>query len=149
MNEKREFLMLSSPGKRKNEDAWETVSGALEAEETVLQGALRETREEIGIDAKVRPLGTVHAYTFRYDDKIQHMIDICYLMAYEGGSIQPGDDMLGSQYRWMSLQEIEAIRERIVVPSYDPWLFRRAVELYGLWQHQEIDETQLGIDPMD
>lgn len=146
VNRQEEFLMLSSP--KKQTRAWETVSGALEANETILQGALRETQEEIGVDAKVRPLGTVHAYSFRYDEKIQHLISICYLMAYESGQIRPGDDMLGSQYRWMPLQEIEEIRERIVVPSYDIWLFGRALELYKLWGHQEIDKVQLGIEPV-
>lgn len=148
IDEDERFLMLSSPGKREREGAWETISGALEADETVLQGAIRETQEEIGIDANVRPLGTVHAHTFCYDDRIQHMISICYLMAYGGGQIRPGDDMHGSQYRWMPLRKIEAIGERIVVPSYDMWLFRRAAELYRLWKHQEIDEGQLGLEPM-
>ena len=35
--------------------------GALEAQETILEGTLRETREEVGQGVKIRPLGTVHA----------------------------------------------------------------------------------------
>ncbi len=141
--------MLSSPEKRGRKDCWETVSGALEAGETILEGSLRETSEEIGLDVKVRPLGTVHTYTFHYDNNVQYMISVCYLMEYEGGQIQPGDDMIGSQYRWLSLGEIQAEIEKISVPGKRIWLFKRALGLYRLWKHQSIDLMQLGLNPMD
>ena len=62
-----EILLLSHP-KRRGE--WEVVIGALEAEESILEGAIRETREEVGEDVRIRPLGTVHAYAFRYDENV-------------------------------------------------------------------------------
>ena len=43
------------------------------------------------------------------------MIAIYYLLAYEGGAVEPGDDMLGSQYRWWSLMELEAEQVKVVV----------------------------------
>jgi ADP-ribose pyrophosphatase YjhB (NUDIX family) len=67
------------------QSAWEVINGALEREKTVLAGALRETSEQLGLNVHVRPLGTVHAYAFSYDQKVQYMISICYLFAYEGG----------------------------------------------------------------
>jgi len=149
INEQEEFLMLSCPRKRSRKAAWETVSGALEAGETVLQGSLREVREELGSDVEVRPLGTVHAYTFHYDSEVRYMISVCYLMAYEAGRVQPGDDMLGSEFRWMPLGELQEVIDSVVVPSYDIWLFERAVELYRLWRHQEIDVLRLGLDAVE
>ena len=41
VNEKEEILLLAHP---KREGGWEVVNGALEAGETVLEGALRETK---------------------------------------------------------------------------------------------------------
>ena len=148
MNEEEKILLLSSPPKR-GRDGWETVSGALEAEETVLEGALRETREEIGPDVRVRPLGTIHAYTFHYDDNIRYMIGLCYLMAYEGGRIIPGDDMSGSRYRWYSLEELENENTKILqAPTDRKWLLNRTLELYRLWQSRETDLEQLGLHTM-
>ncbi len=132
------ILLLRQPEGRKGPGAWEVVNGALEREETVLAGALREMREEAGPEIRVRPLGTVHASTFRYDAQVQYMIDICYLFAYEGGEVLPGDDMAGSEYRWWSLDEVADERVRLAVPRDQKWLLRRAVELYRLWRDQEM-----------
>ncbi len=148
VNEKEEFLMLSSPAKRQQEAMWETVSGALEAGETVLTGALRETREEIGSDARVRALGTVHAYTFHYDENVQYMISLVFVMAYEGGDIRPGDDMAGSAYKWMSLEELGDKKLKLLAPSNQRWVLRRAIELYRLWKDQDVGPAELGLHPM-
>jgi len=101
----------------------------LEANETILAGVLRETREELGNDIQMRPLGTIHAQTFHYDENVQYMIAIYYLLAYESGEIHPGDDMLGSQYRWWSLAELADEKVKVVVPPGQKWLFQRAIEL--------------------
>lgn len=136
VNEEEEILLLAHPQRK---GGWEVVNGALEAGETVLAGALRETGEEAGPDVRVRPLGTVHVSTFHIDQKVQYMINVSYLMAYEGGQVQPGDDMRGSQFRWWSLAELADDRVRIIVPPGQKWLLKRAVELYRLWKEQTVE----------
>lgn len=128
-------LLLSSPI-RNPDGAWQVVSGALEAGETVLEGVLREAHEELGSEIRVRPLGTIHVQTFHYDENVQYMIAIYYLLAYEGGEVNPGDDMQGSQYRWWSVAELEAEEVNIVVPPGQKWILKRAIELYQLWKGQ-------------
>jgi ADP-ribose pyrophosphatase YjhB (NUDIX family) len=128
-------LLLSSPI-RNPDGAWQVVSGALEAGETVLEGTLRETQEELGRDIRVRPLGTIHVQTFHYDANVQYMIAIYYLLAYEGGEVCPGDDMHGSLYRWWSLAELAEEKVKIVVPPGQKWILKRAIELYRLWKEQ-------------
>src|SRR5262245_48640590 len=66
VNSDEQVLLLSSPTRNRG-GAWQVVSGALEAEETILAGTLREVREEVGPAIQVRPLGPVHVCTFRYD----------------------------------------------------------------------------------
>jgi ADP-ribose pyrophosphatase YjhB (NUDIX family) len=134
VDDQERILLLSHP---RRAGMWEVVNGALEAEETVLVGVLREVREEVGPTARVRPLGTVHTWTFRYDDTVQYMISIGYLLAYEGGAIEPGDDMLGSQYRWWRLEEVAAAHVQLIVPRDQKWLLGRAIELYRLWKDQQ------------
>ena len=143
MNQEEKILFLSSPSKRKLENTWEVPSGALEAGETILAGVIRETHEELGEEVRFRPLGTIHSYTFRYDENVSYMISLCYLMAYEGGKIISGDDMQGSSHKWASIEEIKEQKTRILPPAKRVWVVERAIELYRLWKNQEIDLQQL------
>lgn len=133
INENEEILMLHSPTRNQG---WQIISGGLDADETVLDGTLREVSEEIGDGANVRPLGLVHSQTFQYDAGIPFMIGTYYLLAYEGGSIIPGDDMVGSEVRWWSLAEL-ANEKPFLHGSTQPWMLDRAVQLYRLWQNEE------------
>jgi len=134
VNEREELLLLAHP---KRGGSWEVVNGALEARETIVEGALRETREEAGDQVRVRPLGTVHISTFHYDENVRYMLSLSYLMAYEGGDIQPGDDMTGSQYKWWSLDDLADESIKLLVPPDGKWLMERAVELYRMWKGKE------------
>ena len=133
INDNEEILMLYS---HKRNQGWQIISGGLDAEETILDGTLREVGEEIGIEANVRPLGLVHSQTFQYDPGIPHMIGIYYLLAYESGAIIPGDDMVGSDVRWWSLADLAA-EKPFLHPSTLPWMLERAVDLYRLWKDEE------------
>lgn len=139
VDEQERVLLLAHP---KREGAWEVVNGGLEAGETVLEGALRETREEAGPDIRVRPLGAVHIATFHYDENVRYMLSLGYLMAYEGGEIRPGDDMVGSQYRWWRLDELVEEEAKLLVPPGEKWLLERAVDLYRLWMGNETARLQ-------
>ncbi len=132
INEREEILLMQNPKRHR----WEVVSGAMEAGETVLAGALREVREEIGPHARVRPLGALHSATFAYDEEVPFMISLSYLMAYEGGEIIPGDDMAGAPFRWATPAEMETLS--ITSPAHQPWLVQRALELYRLYTRQNI-----------
>ena len=136
VNEKSEILLLSSPT-RNGADEWQLVSGGLDAGETVLDATLREVAEEAGPDVKVRPLGVVHSHTFHYDANVQFMIGVYYLLAYEGGEIVPGDDMIGSRAKWWSLPALENGQITFHASTH-LWMIRRAFELYPLWREQTV-----------
>ena len=132
VNQAEQVLLLSSPSRKQG---WQVVSGALEAGESILAGTLREVQEELGPAIRVRPLGTVHAQTFYYDENVQFMISTFYLFEYQGGEIIPGDDMQGSEFRWWSLAELNP-DELVFHVSTQPWMLQRGVELYRLWRNQ-------------
>jgi ADP-ribose pyrophosphatase YjhB (NUDIX family) len=121
---------------------WEPVNGAVDAGETLLEAALREAREEAGPRLKVRPLGVVHASSFAYDAQLPRMISVVYLMAHEGGSAVPGDDMLGSRVRWASFGAIESQGLRLLPPLDQDWLRRRTLQLYRLWESEPAVQLQ-------
>ncbi len=133
------ILLLRSP---KSPEGWQVVNSGLEAGETLLEGALRETREEAGSNLQVRPLGVVHAITFPYDEVAQYMISVNFLFEYLGGAVEPGDDMAGSEYRWWSLDELRAEREHLLVPNGEDelWLFERAFQLFRLYRGTELPQ---------
>ncbi len=118
-----DVLLLRRRGARD----WEVPSGALETGETPLAGLARELREELGPAVQYRVLGPVHAGAFAFDRSIPNMISIGFAVEYLGGEIQPGDDMAGAEWAWMSGDEVAA-REDVAVPA-DRALFRRAAEL--------------------
>ena len=133
------ILMLRSP---KSPAGWQVVNGGLEANETLLEGALREIREEAGPRVQVRPLGVVHAITFQYDEVAQFMISVNWLFEYLGGPVEPGDDMAGSEHRWFSLDELHAERDHLLVPNGkdELWLFERAIQLFRLYRGQDLPQ---------
>ena len=134
VNPNEEILLLKSP-KRKR---WEVISGALEAGETVLAGALREVYEEAGRQIKVRPLGAVHTATFHYDENLPYMFSLCYLFAYEGGQIIPGDDMIGAPYQWVGLDQWGQLSAQMSPRANHFWLAHRTIDLYRIWVRQDV-----------
>lgn len=139
VDQQERVLMLSHP---RADGRWEVVNGALEHGESILDGCLREAHEEAGEEIKLRPLGIVHAYTHHYEPGLP-MASICYLMAYEGGEVVPGDDMAGSEIRWVALDEIDGLD---VIAPRQTWLFGRAVELFRVWRDEAIPPLEKGPD---
>jgi ADP-ribose pyrophosphatase YjhB (NUDIX family) len=136
----RERLLMFRHPRR---EYWEVVSGALEAGETVWEAALREVREEAGPDVLVEPLGALHTATFRFDDNNHYMLSLSLLMACRGGEAAPGDDMTGSEFRWFAFDELDAPGMPLLPPADQPWLRRRALALYRLWQADPVPLAEL------
>ena len=142
INENEEILLLNSL--RRNQ-GWQIVSGGLDADETILDGTLREVGEEVGKDARVRPLGLVHTHSFHYDTNVRFMVGTYYLFAFEDGTITPGDDMVGSEVRWWTIPELET-EKPILHPSTHLWMLKRAVALYRLWKDEGERQLQPNLE---
>ena len=97
----------------------------------------------MGQAVRVRPLGVFHTSTFAYDSKIKHMIDVYFVMSYEGGRVVPGDDMAGSQVLWRDLASISEQGIQVVIPPNGISILRRAVQTWRLWK----DSGAYPLDP--
>ena len=126
-------LLLRQPGA----SGWRPVGGAVEADETLLEAALRETAEEIGASVRVRPLGVAHAWTYCFDDNVRQMIDVAWVMAYQGGEVIPGSDMAGSEWRWWVPDEVDNLL--LHVPEGVEWLLGRVREVYRSCRDRPLD----------
>ncbi len=136
LNDREQVLLLSHP---ERPGKWEVVNGGLEAGETVWDGAMRECREELGSEVRLRPISTLHALTVAYDEAIPHMISLIFVAAYEGGTIRPGDDMLGSRCQWADIADLLAGQVNVIVPRGQPWLFARALDVYKIWRADDVE----------
>ena len=74
------------------------------------------------------------------------MIGLYYLLAYEGGAVQLGDDRRDARSQWWSLEELSATTVRLH-PSTQLWMLHRAVVLYRLWHDQPPVPLQPALDP--
>lgn len=135
------FLLLSSPAKR-GRPGWEVVNGGLEAGESLLDGVRREVAEEAGPAVRVSVLGSVHSWTWRYDDAVTHMLSLAFVASYLGGEVVPGDDMAGSSVWWASLDDLRAMSPPVALIPEDLWIFERALECFDLWVDGPVGEVR-------
>ena len=94
---------------------WETTGGSVLQGETSLQGALRETKEEVGVD--LDPVRGKLLFSRRREE-LHDFLDV-WLFDYDGpADLQNATTAEVAQARWMTPQEIRALDDRgLFVPT--------------------------------
>ena len=103
-------VVVIVPARRANHDTrvLGLPKGHLDADETPLQAALREVREETGVEAEpVTELGEIR-YQYERRGGIVDKRVVFFLLEYRGGELQHDHEI--EEVRWMPLSEaIEAV----------------------------------------
>jgi len=96
----RVLAMRRAPDKDAGAGAWEALSGRVEPGEDPLQAALRETREECGLEPAIDPRPIASYQAKRNTDD---MIVVVYRAASESGDVVLSQEH--DRFSWMTLEE--------------------------------------------
>ena len=79
---------------------WDSIGGFMESGETPQEAAIRETKEETGLDIKL--INILNVGKDRYED--EHTVPIVFLAKIIGGKPKPADDV--DEIKWFSLSDL-------------------------------------------
>lgn len=95
-------VLLAKRGITPYKGWWDSIGGFMEQGESPQETAIRETKEETGLDIKLTEiLGTAND---RYQD--QHIVSIAFLAKIIKGKPAPSDDV--AQLKWFPLGKLPA-----------------------------------------
>ncbi|MEO3820979.1 NUDIX domain-containing protein [Plantactinospora sp. B24E8] len=98
--------------RRTDNDLWALPGGAQDFGEYIAETAVRETREEAGVDIEVLDVVGIYtnpnhvvAYT---DGEVRQQFSICFRGRYLGGELTPSDE--SSEVRWVPREELDDLK---------------------------------------
>jgi 8-oxo-dGTP pyrophosphatase MutT (NUDIX family) len=124
-NDEGEILLI----RRSDNDNWAVPGGAIDLSESVTEAAIRETREESGIDCQITGLVGIysdpkHVILYTSDGEVRQEFSILLTARPAGGHPAPSSET--SEVRWVGAGELGNYRmDRSMRMRIDHYLERR------------------------
>src|SRR6266446_2922189 len=108
-NDKGEILLI----KRSDNDNWALPGGAIDLGESLTQAAIRETKEETGIECEITGLVGIytdpkHVIHYTSNDEVRQEFSIVLTARATGGQPTSSDESL--DVRWVDRDDVEGYR---------------------------------------
>ena len=102
-------LVLVKRGVEPGKGKWSVPGGAVELGEGVRDTAMREAKEECGLDIELvgdKPMDAIDNMIVGENERLRyHYILLQFLARPSGGTLRAGSDV--TEVRWVSLEEVE------------------------------------------
>jgi len=95
-------VLLSKRGKDPYKGAYDIIGGFMEVDELPEATALREAKEETGLDMKIVSL--LGAYTDRYGEDGDYTLNFHYIAEILGGEMKAMDDV--AELEWIDIESV-------------------------------------------
>lgn len=95
-------VLLAKRGSDPFKGAYDIIGGFMEADELPEDAAIREAKEETGLDIKITSL--LGMYSDRYGEDGDYTLNIHYLGEVIGGKMQPMDD--AAELEWVTIDKV-------------------------------------------
>jgi ADP-ribose pyrophosphatase YjhB (NUDIX family) len=108
LNADNEVLLI----RRTDNGLWAIPGGAQDFGEFVAEAAVRETREETGVDVKVTGLVGIYSnpkHVMAYSDgEVRQQFSICFRARYVSGIPTPSSE--SSEVRWVAREKLDTLK---------------------------------------
>lgn len=95
-------VLLAKRGRDPHKGAYDIIGGFMEADELPEVAALREGKEETGLDMKI--LSLLGVYSDRYGEGGDYTLNLHYIAEVTGGEMQAMDDV--AELEWIAIQDV-------------------------------------------
>jgi ADP-ribose pyrophosphatase YjhB (NUDIX family) len=108
-NDQGEILMI----RRTDNDNWAVPGGAIDLGESLTQAAIRETKEETGIDCEITGLVGIysdpkHVLHYTSNDEVRQEFSIVLTARPTGGRPRPSDE--SREVHWVKKQAMDSLK---------------------------------------
>jgi 8-oxo-dGTP pyrophosphatase MutT (NUDIX family) len=121
-NERNEILMIQEANP-KFYGRWFLPGGKSAGDETLIQTALREVREEAGIDVVIEGYFQIDALRHLQQGTHRNRIEFIFKARYKAGTLKTREDIHSIRATWFRIEEIEKLDLRsnlvtVIVQTY-------------------------------
>lgn len=95
-------VLLAKRGRDPFKGAWDIIGGFMDADELPEDAAIREAKEETGLDVKITSL--LGIYIDRYGENGDYTLNLHYIAEVIGGEMKPMDDV--ADLEWVPINDV-------------------------------------------